>query len=85
VEIGWNLWGMLPHLLPQQGTRRSFVYPRAIMTNMKRVVVCIRLRRRATRATEMRTLLQYARPHGGNAAEWVKRMRPRDGGGDFAS
>ena len=19
VEIGWNLWGMLPHLLPQAG------------------------------------------------------------------
>jgi hypothetical protein len=54
-------------------------------TNMKRVVVCIRLRRRATRATDMRTLLQHACPHGGNAAERVKRMQPRDGGGDFAS
>lgn len=85
MGIGWNLWDMLPHLLPQQSTGRSFVDPRAIMTNMKRVVVCIRLRRRATRATEMRTLLQHARPHGGNAAERVKRMRPRDGGGDFAS
>ncbi|HXS46293.1 MAG TPA: hypothetical protein VN756_02410 [Solirubrobacterales bacterium] len=52
---------------------------------MKRVVVCARLRRRATRATEMRTLLQHARPRGGNSAERVKQMRPRDGGGDFAS
>jgi hypothetical protein len=58
------------------------------MTIMERVVVCIRLRRRVTRATEMRTLLQHARPRGGDAAERVKQMRPRDGGGgggDFAS
>jgi len=34
--------------------------------------------RRASRATEMRALLlRHARPHGGNAAEHVKRMRPR--------
>ncbi len=23
VEIGWNLWGMLPHLLPQEGLRAT--------------------------------------------------------------
>ncbi len=76
---------MLPHLLPQEGAWRSFIDPRAIMMNMKRVVVCTRLRRRATRATEMRALLQHARPHGGNAAQWVKRMRSRDKSGDFAN
>lgn len=32
---------------------------------------------RASRATEMRALLRQARPHGGNAAEQVKRTRPR--------
>lgn len=55
------------------------------MTSMKRVVVCTGLRRRATRAAAMRTLLQHARPRGGNAAERVKQVRPRDGGGDFVS
>jgi hypothetical protein len=39
VEIGWNLWGMLPHLLPQEGDWRSFNH-RVIMANMKNVVVC---------------------------------------------
>ncbi|MDX6636134.1 MAG: hypothetical protein QOF06_2337 [Solirubrobacterales bacterium] len=33
--------------------------------------------RRASRATEMGALLRRARPHGGNAAEQVKRTRPR--------
>jgi hypothetical protein len=33
--------------------------------------------RRARRSTEMRALLRHARPHGGNAAEQVKRTRPR--------
>jgi hypothetical protein len=23
VEIGWNLWGTLPHFLPQQSNRRN--------------------------------------------------------------
>lgn len=32
----------------------------------------------ASRATEMRALLHHARPHGGNAAERAKQMRPRD-------
>lgn len=68
---------MLPHLLPQQGDRRGLVDPRVIMANMKKVVVCSCLRRRATRATEMRALLQNASPHGGNAVERVKRMRPQ--------
>jgi len=31
-----------------------------------------------SRSTEMRTLLRHARPHGGNAAERVKRARPDD-------
>jgi hypothetical protein len=35
-------------------------------------------RRRANRATEMQTLLRHTNPHGGNAAERVKQMRPRD-------
>jgi Arc/MetJ-type ribon-helix-helix transcriptional regulator len=35
-------------------------------------------RRRADRATEIQTLLRHAGPHGGNAAERVKQMRPRD-------
>ena len=35
-------------------------------------------RRRADRATEMQTLLDHTGPHGGNAAERVKQMRPRD-------
>jgi hypothetical protein len=30
-----------------------------------------------SRATDMRALLRHARPHGGNAAEHVKRTRPR--------
>lgn len=83
VEIGWNLWGMLPRLLPQQDDRRSLVDPRVIMANMEKSVVCASLRRRANRATGIRALLQHARPHGGNAAEHVKRMRPRDCGADF--
>ncbi len=35
-------------------------------------------RRRADRATEIQTLLHHTGPHGGNAAERVKQMRPRD-------
>ena len=35
-------------------------------------------RRRADRATEMQTLLHNTGPHGGNAAERVKQMRPRN-------
>ncbi len=38
------------------------------------------LSRRASRATEMRTLLRHPRPHGGDAAEQVKRTRPRSTG-----
>ena len=38
----------------------------------------LRHRRGGGRATEMRTLLRHAGPHGGNAAERVKQMRPRD-------
>lgn len=38
------------------------------------------LSRRASRATEMRTLLRHARPHGGKAAELVKQARPNDRG-----
>jgi hypothetical protein len=34
--------------------------------------------RRASRATEMRALMRHARPHGGNAAERVKQLRPHD-------
>lgn len=33
---------------------------------------------RVDRATEMQALLHHAGPHGGNAAERVKQMRPRD-------
>ena len=32
----------------------------------------------ASRATEMRALLRYTRPHGGNAAERMKQARPDD-------
>ncbi len=35
-------------------------------------------RRRTNRATEMQALLHHAGPHGGNVAERVKQMRPRD-------
>jgi ribbon-helix-helix CopG family protein len=35
-------------------------------------------RRRADRATKMQTLLHHTGPHGGNAAERVKQMRPHD-------
>jgi hypothetical protein len=35
-------------------------------------------RRRADRATEVRALLRHTDPHGGDAAERVKQMRPRD-------
>jgi D-serine deaminase-like pyridoxal phosphate-dependent protein len=35
-------------------------------------------RRRGDRATEMQTLLHHTSPHGGDAAERVKQMRPRD-------
>jgi len=51
------------------------------MADMKKVVVCTRLRRRASRTTEMRALLRHARPHGGNAAERVKQARPNDRSG----
>jgi len=44
---------------------------------MKKVIVCP-LGRRASRATEMQTLLRHARPHGGKAAERVKQARPTD-------
>jgi hypothetical protein len=83
VEIGWNPWGMLPHLLPQQDDRRSPVDSRVKMTNMKKSPVCARLLRQATRAAKMRDLLQHARPHGGNAADGVKRTRPSDCGADY--
>jgi Arc/MetJ-type ribon-helix-helix transcriptional regulator len=36
------------------------------------------LRRRVDRATEMQALLRRTGPQGGNAAERVKQMRPRD-------
>jgi hypothetical protein len=42
------------------------------------VIVCAPLRHRASRAMKMRTLLRRARPHGGNAAERVKQVRPDD-------
>jgi hypothetical protein len=47
-----------------------------IMADMKKVIVCTRLNIRASRATKMRALLRHARPHGGNAAERVKQVRP---------
>jgi hypothetical protein len=44
-----------------------------------RDLACAALRRRRVdRATEMQTLLHHTGPHGGNAAERVKQMRPRD-------
>lgn len=48
------------------------------MADMKKVIVCARLGRRASRATEMRALLRHVRPHGGNAPERVKQVRPND-------
>jgi len=36
------------------------------------------LRRRPDRATGIQGLLRHTAPHGGNAAERVKQMRPRD-------
>ena len=48
------------------------------MADMKKVIVCAHLGRRASRATEMRALLRPFRPHGGNAAERVKQVQPID-------
>jgi hypothetical protein len=48
----------------------------AIMAAMEKVIVCTPLHRRASRATKMRTLLRYARPHGGNVAKRVKQVLP---------
>jgi hypothetical protein len=45
---------------------------------MKKVVVYIPQSRRVVRATQMRALLQHARPHGGNVAERVKQGRQKD-------
>jgi hypothetical protein len=50
---------------------------------MKKVVVYIPQRQRVARATQIRALLQHARPHGGNAAERVKQTRPHEYGADF--
>lgn len=44
---------------------------------MKKVVVYISQHRRVARSTQMRALLQHARPHGGNVAERVKQGRPQ--------
>ena len=107
MEIGWNLWGMLPHLLPQQRIGAATFDPRhndcmkkvvvympddllveidveADRTGASRSAVMRDLtytalrRRRGDRATEMQTLLHHTSPHGGDAAERVKQMRPRD-------
>ena len=45
---------------------------------MKKVVVYISQRRQVARSTQMRALLQHARPQGGNVAERVKQGRPQD-------
>lgn len=57
MEIGWNLWGMLPHPLPQQAIGAASL-TQVIMANIKKVVVCTCLRRRANRATRVRALLR---------------------------
>lgn len=76
MEIRWNLWGMLPHSLPQEATASDSL-TWVIIAGMKKVIVCSAGRLRAKRATEMRGLLRYARPHGGNTAERMKQARPR--------
>ena len=48
----------------------------AVIRNL--TYAALRRRRRADRATEMQTLLDHSGPHGGDAAERVKQMRPRD-------
>ena len=50
---------------------------RVIMADMRKVIVCAPLAAER-RATEMRALLRHVRPHGGNAAERVKQVRPND-------
>jgi hypothetical protein len=102
VEIDWNLWGMLPHSLPQQvGTasinsliemakdpwKDPHPQPGDFDAELDHTHIEAHegnpdaklsiLSRRASRATEMRALLRHARPHGSNAAEQVKRTRPR--------
>lgn len=79
MEISWNLWGTLPHFLPQ-GAADADSSARVIMATMKKVIVCAPRSRRASRAAKMRTLLRHARPHGGHAAERVKQVRPDDRG-----
>ena len=76
MEIGWNLWGTLPHFLPQRAAGADST--RVIMATMKKVIVCAPRRRRASRAAKMRTLLRHARPHGGHAVERLKQVRPDD-------
>jgi D-serine deaminase-like pyridoxal phosphate-dependent protein len=52
------------------GARRSAV--------MRDLTYAAMRRRRVDRATGMQALLRHSNPHGGNAAERVKQMRPRD-------
>ena len=76
MEIGWNPWGFLPQSLPQWDG--CSLASRVIMAEMKKVIVCARMSRRTSRATEMQALLRHARPHGGNAAKRVKQVRPNN-------
>lgn len=96
VEIGWNLWGFLPHFLPQQNGSAKIILemikdpwkdpdsrPGDFDAELDQAQVEINEGNpdaglSLTRATEVRALLLHARPHGGNAAERVKRARPKD-------
>ncbi|HET8565503.1 MAG TPA: hypothetical protein VFL77_03420 [Solirubrobacterales bacterium] len=98
MEIGWNLWNMLPHLLPQEIESANIKIlemakdpwkdpdpqPGDFDAELDQAQIDIHegnpdaeLSILVSRATEMRALLRHPRPHGGNAAEQVKRTRPR--------
>jgi hypothetical protein len=70
--------GIYGHVAPFVALAGRSAQPRdrVIMADMKKVAVCTPLRRQANRATEIRTLLRHARPHGGKAAGRVKQGRP---------
>jgi|GEM_PF-4167731 len=72
VEIGWNLWGTLPHFLPQ----RSLGIHLDRLTEMAKTMTPHLRRRREIRARAVRSLIRDPSPHGGRSAELVKATRP---------
>jgi len=54
VEIGWNLWGMLPHLLPQQDNRNLSIRRSAKPREACFGIPCLRVEVRQHPAPERR-------------------------------